>query len=97
MYPRGSQPNSGLFSEEEKQEYIQIEYLAPEGALISNQYPEGGIYTIVIVTWSDKVEGSGENIDATLCGRLYKEEDYSLVTWSGKYPNDKMKCFTCSK
>ena len=41
LSPRGSQPNRGFFSKEEKQEYIQIESLAPEGSVISNQYPEG--------------------------------------------------------
>ena len=38
---RGSQYVHGFFSEEEKQEYIRIEYLAPEGARISNLGPEG--------------------------------------------------------
>ena len=37
LSPRGSQPNSGLFNGEEKQESIWIEYLAPDGAIISNQ------------------------------------------------------------
>ena len=41
LSPRGSQPDHGLLSEEDKQESIQIEDLAPEGEIISNQSPEG--------------------------------------------------------
>ena len=37
LYLRGSQYDRGFFFEEEKQEYIRIEYFAPEGAIISNQ------------------------------------------------------------
>ena len=58
MYPRGSQSVHGFFSEEEKQESIRTEDLAPEEARMSNQAPEGETYTIVVVKWSDKVEGS---------------------------------------
>ena len=49
LYPRGSQSINGFFSEEEKQESIRIEDSAPEGIIISNQDPEGGTSTIVIV------------------------------------------------
>ena len=68
LSPRGSQSVHGFFSEEEKQESIRIEDLAPEGAIISNQSPEGEISTMVVVKWSDKVEGSGDDIDSPLCG-----------------------------
>ena len=52
---------------------------------------------MVVVKWSDKVEGSGDNIDSPLCGGLYKEEDSSLVPCSvtDRYVN--MDCFTWSK
>ena len=40
LYPRRSQPDCGFFSEEEQQS-IQIESLAPEGAIIINQDLEG--------------------------------------------------------
>ena len=43
------------------------------------------------------MEGSGDNIDSPLCGGLYKEEDNSLVPWSGTYPYAKMNCFNWSK
>ena len=46
---RGSLSVHGFFYEEEKQESIQTEYLAPEGAIISNQAPEGETYTMVVV------------------------------------------------
>ena len=36
LSPRGSQSVHSFFSEEEKQQSIQIEYSAPEGAIISN-------------------------------------------------------------
>ena len=36
---------------------------------------------MLVVKWSDKVEGSGGNIDSPLCGGLYKEEDNYLVPW----------------
>ena len=50
-----------------------------------------------MVKWSEKVEGSEDNIDSHLCGRLYKEEDDSLVSWSGTDPDSKMNVFTWSK
>ena len=49
LSPRGSQSVHGFFSKEENQEYIQTEYLAPEGSIISNQAPEGETYTMVVV------------------------------------------------
>ena len=90
LSPRGSQSVHGFFSEEEKQQSIQTENSAPEGAIISNQAPEGETSTMVVVKWSDKVEGSGDNIDSPLCGGLYKEEEDSLVPQSGTDPDAKM-------
>ena len=51
----------------------------PEGSIISNQDPEVGTSTMVVVTLSDKMEGYVENIYTPLWGVLYKEEDNSLV------------------
>ena len=56
LSPRGSQSVHSFFSKEEKQQYIRIE----------DSDPEGETSTIVVVKWSDKVEGYGENIDAPL-------------------------------
>ena len=69
----------------------------PEGSRISNQALEGETYTMVVVKWSDNVEGSGDDIDSPLCGGLYKEEEDPLVPWSGTDPDAKMNCFTWSK
>ena len=52
---------------------------------------------MVVVNWSEIVEGSGDNIDSPLCGGLYKEEDDSLVPWTVTYPYSKMNCFTWYK
>ena len=41
---------------------------------------------MVVIKWSYKVEGYGDNIYAPLCGGLYKEEENALATWSGTYP-----------
>ena len=75
LSPRGSQYVHGFFYEEEKQQYIQIEYSAPEGAIISNQAPEGGTSKVIVIKWSEKAEGSEDNINSPLCGGLYNEED----------------------
>ena len=97
MYPRGSQPDRGFFSEEDKKESIQREDSDPEGAIISNKAPEGGKSTMLVIKWSDKVEGYRDNIDAPMCGGLYKKYDVYLFNWSGTDPYSKMNCFTCSK
>ena len=76
---------------------MRMEYSAPQGAIISKQSPEGETSTMVVVKWSEKVEGSGDNIYSPLCGGLYNEEDDSLVPWSGTDPDVKMNCFTWSK
>ena len=82
VYPRGIQSVHSFFSEEEKQESIQMEDLVPEGAIMSNQATEEETSTMVVFKWSYKVERSGDNIDSPLCGGLYKEEEYSLVLWT---------------
>ena len=43
------------------------------------------------------MEWSVDTIDSPLCGGLYKEEDYSIVPWSGIDPYANMNCFTWSK
>ena len=66
LSPRGSQSVHGFFFEEQKQESIQKEGLAPEGARISNQAPEGETSTMVVVRCSDKVQWSGDDIYSPL-------------------------------
>ena len=97
MSPRGSQSVHSFFSEEEKQQSIQTKDSAPEGAIISNQAPEGETSTIVVVKWSDNVEGYVDHMYSPLCGGLYKEEEDSLVPWSGTDPDAKMNSFNWSK
>ena len=67
-----------------------IEDLASEGAIISNQAPEGQISTMEVVKFSDNVEGSGDNIESTLCSGLYNKEDDAIAPWSGTDPYAKM-------
>ena len=97
LSPRGSQSVHGFFYEEEKQDSIQIEDPAPEGAMISNIDPEGETSIMVIIKWLEKVEGSGDNIYSPLCGGLYKEEDDALVPWSETDRDAIMNCFTWYK
>ena len=79
------------------QESIRIEDSSQEVEIIINQAPDRETSTMAVVKYSDKVEGSGDDIDSPLCSRLYKEEEYSLVPWSGTDPDAKMNCFAWSK
>ena len=63
LSPRGSQPDCGFFSEEEKKESIQIEDSSSEGAIISNQAPEGDISTMVVIKWSDTIKEQRVKVD----------------------------------
>ena len=72
LYPRGSQTNRGLFSEEEKQKSTQIDGSFLEVPTISNQALYGSIYTMMVVKCSDAAEGPIVKLDGPLCGRLYK-------------------------
>ena len=96
LSPKGSQSVHGFFSEEEKQQSIQTEDSAPEGAIRSNQAPEVETSTTVVDKWSENVEVSGDNIDSPLCGGLYKEET-DIFPQSGTDPDAKMNSFTWSK
>ena len=49
LSPKGSELDRGFFSEEDKQESIEIENSAPEGAIIINQDPEGEISTMIVI------------------------------------------------
>ena len=57
-----------------------------KGGIISNQDPEEGTSTMVVIKWSEKMQGCGDNIYLPLCGGSYKEEDDYLVPWSGTDP-----------
>ena len=45
-----------------------MEDSVPEEAKIINQALDRETHTMVCVKWSDNVEGSGDSIDAHLCG-----------------------------
>ena len=68
LYPIGIQYVHCFLSEEENQDTIRMEDSALEGSIISNQAPEGETSRMVVVKWSDKVEGSGDDIDLPLFG-----------------------------
>ena len=95
--PRGNKPDRGFFYEQDKQESMRIEYLSPEGSIISNQDPEGGTYNMVVVKQTDAIKGPRVKVDGPLCGGLYKEDNGSIVPWSGTDLYFKLNCFTCSK
>ena len=97
LSPRGSQYVHGFFSGEEKQESLRMEDSDPEGAMISNGAREEEASKMVVIKWSDKVEGSRNNIDSPLCGGLYKEDEDSLFPWSGIDSDANMNSFTWSK
>ena len=80
----------------EKQESINIEGSDPEGAIIRNKSQDGEISTMVVINWLEKMDGSGDNIDAPLCSKLYKEEGGCLFPCSGIDPDAKMNCITWS-
>ena len=75
LSPRGSQSVCGLSSEEDNQYSIRIEYSSPEGERISNQAPEGAIFTMVVIKWSDAIKGRRVKVDGPKCGGLYKEDN----------------------
>ena len=93
---KGSQSVHGFFSEEEKQESIQTEDSAPEGARIRNQAPEGKKSTMVVVKWSDTVKGPRVKGDGPQCSGLYKEDHGSIIPWPGTDPDAEMNSFTWS-
>ena len=45
----------------------------------------------------ESVEGTRVKLEGPLFGRLYKEEYRYIGNWSGRDPNAKMNCFTCSR
>ena len=52
---------------------------------------------MVFIKWSEKVGGSGDNIDSPLCGGVYKGEYDYLVPLTGTESYANMNGFTWSK
>ena len=76
LSPRGSQPDFCFFSFEDKQKSEQIE----------DSDPEVEISTIVVIKWSDVIQGPRVKVNGPLCGGLFKEDCWSIVYWSGIDP-----------
>ena len=70
--------------------------MSPEGARISNQATERGIYIMVVIKRLDAIKGPRVKVDGPLCGGLYKEDHGSIIPWSGTDPDAKMNSFTSS-
>ena len=71
LSPIGSQSVHGFFSEEEKQESTRIE----------DSSPEGEIYLMVVIKWSDSIKGPRVKVYGPQCGGLYKEDHGSIIPW----------------
>ena len=70
--------------------------MAPEGARIINQAPEGSISTMVVIKWSDSIKGPRVKVDGPQCGELYQEYHGSIITWSGTDTDTKINSFPWS-
>ena len=97
LSPIWSQNKCGFLSEDDKQDSTLIEGLDPEVSTIENKSPEGKISTIVVIKFSEKLEGSGDKIYDPMCIQLYKEEGGSIVPLSVIDTYSKMNFFTWSK
>ena len=52
---------------------------------------------MVVMKWSDAINGSIVKVYGPQCGGLYKEDHGSIIPWSGTDPDAKMNSFTWSK
>ena len=51
---------------------------------------------MVVIKWSNAIQGQRVKVDIPQCGVLYKEDNESIIPWSGTDPDAKMNSFTCS-
>ena len=51
---------------------------------------------MVVIKWSNAIQGRRVKVDGPQCGGLYKEDIESIISWSGTDPDAKMNCFTWS-
>ena len=49
---------------------------------------------MVVIKWSDEIKGQRVRVDDPQCGGLYKEDNESIIPWSGTDPDAKMNYFT---
>ena len=52
---------------------------------------------MVVIHWSDAINGPIVKLDGPLCGVLYKEDHGYIVPWSGTDPYANLNSSTCSK
>ena len=52
---------------------------------------------MVVIKCSDTINGPRVTINGPLCGRLYKDDHGSIITWSVTDPEAKINGFTWSK
>ena len=52
---------------------------------------------MVVIKWSDAIQGPRVKVDGPQCGGLYKEDHGFIIPWSGTDPDAKMNSFTWSK
>ena len=52
---------------------------------------------MVLLKWSDAMEGPIVKLYGLLCGGLYKKYHGSIVHWLGSYPDAKINLFTWSR
>ena len=64
--------------------------------MISNQSSEGEISTTVVIKGSYAIKETRVKVDGPLCGGLYKEDNGSIIPWSGTDPYAKMNSSTWS-
>ena len=51
---------------------------------------------MVVIKWSDAIKGQSVKVDGPQYGGLYKEDNESIIPWSGTDPDAKMNSFTWS-
>ena len=51
---------------------------------------------MVVIRWAEATIGRRVKVDGPQCGGLYKEDNESIIPWSGTDPDAKMNSFTCS-
>ena len=54
------------------------------------------MFTMMVIKWADAIKGRRVKVDGPQYGGLYKEDNESIITWSGTDPDAKMNYFTCS-
>ena len=51
---------------------------------------------MVVIKWPNAIQGRRVKVDGPQCSGLYKEENESIISWSGTDPDAKTNSFTWS-